>query len=304
MKKLLITHTDLDGISPILLLKLTGEKFDFKTGEPSEIESIFEELKPTLDKYDQIYFTDLTVPMSVYEYINENNLNVLVFDHHGTHKDFADGFKYTTIEVELNGRKTCGTELFYEYLKGIYPTLKTKKIKEYVELVRQLDTYTFESDIPKKLENIRTVYGRDEFIKVMKRRLLSKKENFEFNAFEKKFIKLKQQEIENYLTKKNEQLKKYLINDKTIGVVFCEKYKSELGNYLCEMNPEIEFVVMIDTCKAISYRGIGNADVASFATIYGGGGHKLASGSPFNDEMRDKIVRDYFKGAKLIKDED
>ena len=153
MKKLLITHTDLDGISPILLLKLTGEKFDFKCMEPSEVEGEVEELKPTLSEYDEIFITDLTVPMSVYEYINENNLNVRVFDHHITH-DYANEFKYVTVAVELNGRKTCGTELFYEFLKDRYDVLKSKKIKEYVELVRQLDTYTFESDEPKKLENI------------------------------------------------------------------------------------------------------------------------------------------------------
>ena len=137
----------------------------------------------------------------------------------------------------------------------------------------------------------------------MKRRLLSKKDTFEFNSFEKKFIKLKQQEIENYLIKKDEQMKKYNINKKVIGVVFCEKYKSELGNYLCQQHPEIEFVAMIDTCKAISYRGVGDADCGSFAELYGGGGHRLASGSPFNDEMRDKIVQDYFKGAKIIDEE-
>ena len=303
MKKLLITHTDLDGISPILLLKLTGEKFDYKNAEPSELDEVFEELKPELDKYEQIIFTDLTVSMNVYDYINENNLNVVVLDHHITH-DYANQFKYATVKVELNGRKTCATELFYEYLKDKYDVMKSEKIKEYVEYVRQLDTYTFESDEPKKLENIRTVYGREEFIKVMKRRLLSKKEHFEFNAFEKKFIKLKQQEIENYLVKKDELMKKYEINGKVIGIVFCDKYKSELGNYLCNQHPDVEFVAMIDPCKAVSYRGVGDADCGSFAEIYGGGGHKLASGSPFDDDMRDRIVKEYFEGAKLIIDEE
>ena len=30
MKKYLITHTDLDGVSPIILLGLTNESFDYK----------------------------------------------------------------------------------------------------------------------------------------------------------------------------------------------------------------------------------------------------------------------------------
>ena len=41
MKDLLITHTDLDGISPIILMNLTKRKFDFKSIEINEIESTF-----------------------------------------------------------------------------------------------------------------------------------------------------------------------------------------------------------------------------------------------------------------------
>ena len=68
MKNLLITHNDLDGISPIILLKLTNQKFEYHSIEISDIEKTFEELfKNDITKYDQIYITDLTVPKSVYE---------------------------------------------------------------------------------------------------------------------------------------------------------------------------------------------------------------------------------------------
>ena len=33
---LLITHTDLDGISPIILMNLTGRKFEFRNVEINE----------------------------------------------------------------------------------------------------------------------------------------------------------------------------------------------------------------------------------------------------------------------------
>ena len=38
MKKFLITHTDLDGISPIILLKLAGVDFNYKTTEIKDLE--------------------------------------------------------------------------------------------------------------------------------------------------------------------------------------------------------------------------------------------------------------------------
>ena len=148
MKTLLITHTDLDGISPIILLNLINTNLEFKSIDINDVTDTFNELFETdLSIYDKIYVTDLTLTEDIYNKIKAKKLNVLVFDHHETHL-FAKDYQNVTIKIELNKRPTCGTELFYEYLKNEYPELNKPIIKHYVEQVRQLDTFTFESELP------------------------------------------------------------------------------------------------------------------------------------------------------------
>ena len=145
MKDLLISHVDLDGISPNILMNLTGRKFEYKNIEICDVDKTFDELFTTRDltKYEHIYICDLTLTDHVYELINNNNLNnVLVFDHHKSHLE-ATKYPYVTVKIDIDGVKTCGTELFYLYLKDIYKQLDRNIVKEYVTIVRELDTYCF-----------------------------------------------------------------------------------------------------------------------------------------------------------------
>ena len=303
-KNLLITHTDLDGVSPIILMNLTGQPFEYKNIEIHEVQDTFNELWENDPKqYETIYVCDLTLTQEVYDYINENKLNVLVFDHHETHM-FASNYPYTTIEVTHNGRQTCGTELFYLYLKEKYKTLNKPIVADYVEQVRQLDTFTFESDLPRHIETIRETIGKLDFIKSFTKRLKKDKEHIELTAFEKRFVKLKAEELLRYMQKKETKMFRYNIEGRTCGVVFSENNKSELGNYLSNKYPELDLIILIDASSRISYR-TAREDIAvnDFASIYSGGGHRKASGSSFDDEMRKKVIELYYKDAKCLDEE-
>lgn len=174
MKDLLITHTDLDGISPIVLMNLTNRDFDYKSIEINEVEETFKELFTTdLSVYENIYVTDLTLPKSVYETLKDLN-NVLVFDHHETHL-YATEYSFATVKISEYGHLTCGTELFYNYLKNIYKNLDTPVIKEYVDLVRQVDTWDFINlELAKQVGALPFIYGKKEFIKSLTKRLRKK----------------------------------------------------------------------------------------------------------------------------------
>ena len=114
MKKYLITHTDLDGVSPIILLGLTNESFDYKCVDIKDLTNLMEELKTTdLSLYDEIYFTDLSLTEEMYDVLLSLNKPIKIFDHHETHL-FANRYEFATVKVDLNNKKTCGTELFYE----------------------------------------------------------------------------------------------------------------------------------------------------------------------------------------------
>ena len=60
MKNLLISHiSDIDGVSPVILLKLVNMDFDYTLKEPHEMEEYIEDLlKTDLSIYKTIYITD------------------------------------------------------------------------------------------------------------------------------------------------------------------------------------------------------------------------------------------------------
>ena len=302
MKDLIITHTDLDGVSPIILYSLTGNKFDYYNIEIADIMDTFKELFATnIKEYRNIYITDLSLPEEAYEMINQNELkNVKIFDHHKTHL-FANKYDYVNVIIDYDGVQTCGTEIFYKYLVNEYKELDKPIIKDYVRMVRELDTYNFISDMPKQLDSLRDTYGKLDFMKTIIRRLKSNKETFEFTSFEKRLVKIQSAEIQRYMIKKEKKMFRLEINKLKCGVVFAETTKSELGNYLSNKYPELDLIVLIDASARVSYRtSRDDVDVSEFAALFGGGGHKRASGSQITEDNQLEFIKTYFKNVKRI----
>lgn len=300
MNALLVTHVDLDGISPVILLNLTGIMFKYKTLEINEIDDYFDKLfLEEIDTYSNIYVVDLTLTKHVYDLINSKKLNIKVFDHHESHL-FANIYDYVNVSVNLNNQPTCGTELFYNYLVNIYPVLNKSIIKHYVKLVKELDTFTFTDEMPRELDIIRSSIGNNEFIKSITKRLKKDKELLEFTAFEKRLLKIKKMEEDNYIRHREESMKRFKIDNMICAIVFAEKYKSDLGNYLATKYNDIDAVIIIDASKSISYRAYKDeVNLTILAEKNNGGGHKHASGSPISDEQREEIVKLLFENSNI-----
>lgn len=302
MKILLISHTDLDGISCNLLLDLADIKYDYYNVEVSEVSDTLNEVLENLEtQYDQIYITDLTVSEDDYKRLQESGIKYHVFDHHHTHL-YAKNFKNATVKVNAFNHLTCGTELFYNHLKDLYPQINTSLIASYVELVRQIDTYTMESNNPRDLGTLLFTYGKSTFLKKMKTRLKKDKETFTFTDFEKRYLKIKNAEFDSYCLRKEKELLFYEIKGYKCGVIFCENTdKSELGHRLSKKHPELDLIILINSSKSISYRTErDDIDVSKFASYFGGGGHIKASGSDFTNENREDIIKLYFKDVKRL----
>ncbi|MCX4365025.1 MAG: DHHA1 domain-containing protein [Bacilli bacterium] len=302
MKTLLISHSDLDGISCNLLLDLLNFDYDSYNIEVVEVYSTLEQvLNDENIEYDQIFITDLTVSRECYEMLDKSHIKYHVLDHHQTHL-YAKDFKNATVKVTENNRPTCGTELFFNYLKIIYPQIDTPLISSYVELVRQIDTYTMESEAPRNLSTLLFIYGKTSFLKKMKTRLKKERDIFTFTDFEKRYLKIKNEEFDAQCLKKEKELMYYQINGLKCGVLFCGNIdKSELGHRVSRNHPDLDLVILIDAAKSISYRTErDDVDVAKFAENFGGGGHAKASGSSITDEFREEIIKSYFKDVKRL----
>ena len=297
MKDLLISHiSDIDGVSPVILLKLTKVEFDYILKEAHEMEEFVEELlKEDLNSYQNIYITDLALSESFYKKVKESGYayKFKIFDHHKTHL-FAKDYENVVIDIE-----ECGTTLFYNYLSKKY---KFKKIVEdYIKHVKNLDLWLWveKSDfMAKELENIFDLYGRNTYIEEMYQKLKRGKK-FKWNKFENKILKIEKDTVDRYLKKKDKELYKIEYDGYLIGAVFSERYRSELGNYLSSIHPELDLVVMINMSGGLSLRTEKDIDISILAQKLNGGGHKKACGAPIEEEVKESILKNIFKDCKI-----
>lgn len=302
--KLLLSHiADLDGVTPVILMNLLKEDFDYELFEIGEIDKfILDRIDSDyFDKYNQIFITDLGITKECVEKIVNSKYNgrFKIFDHHESHY-YLNEYNFATVIEEVNGFKECGTTLFYNYLVNNYEStiLKKDSVINFVELVRENDTWQF-TELKEDSMNLTALfsfYGRDTYIETYTN-FLGNNKKFYFTETELIILKSLNNEKQNYLESMKDKVLFRNINGYNVGIVFAERYRSELGHYIAEMyKDKIDFVCIINLTRHISLRGIKNdKPVNKFAEIYGGGGHPLAAAMPYPIDLKQKII-DYIFG--------
>jgi len=301
--KLLLSHiADLDGITPIILMNLIKEDFDYELFEVRELSSFIEEriASDYFDKYDSIYITDLGITKECAEsIINSKYKNKFkLFDHHESHY-FLNDYEFATVMEDIDGFKECGTTIFYKYLVNNYnnPILNKNSVINFVELVRENDTWQF-TDLKEDAMDLNALfnfYGRDTYITTYTD-FLKNNDNFYFSKTELIILESLNRQKNEYIENMKDKVIFKNINGYNVGIVFAEKYRSQLGNYIAEIyKDKIDMVCIINLARSISLRGIKEEKpVNKFAEIYGGGGHPFAAGMPLPENMKEKIVEIIF----------
>ena len=319
-KTKVLSHTDLDGIGCVILAYLSfgRENVDVEYCNYNDVNKKIREfyLCGNPEEYDAIYITDISVDEEVAEEINElftAGQKWKLLDHHAT----ALGLnQFAWCEVRVNNtignQKTSGTEMFFKHLVGIdhinievfKPEVINNTIK-FVQIVRDYDTWRWkelgeEGVVCKQVNDLFYIYGREEFINWTLKRLKYWGSYSEFPSFRDEDLLLleqKQKDIDRYIEKKDKHLMARTdAFGYTYGVIFAEQYFSELGNRLCELYPELDYIAMIDICDGkVSYRTVrDDLDVGgTIAHSFGGGGHQKAAGSTFDGwDVRDLVIRE------------
>ena len=317
----LFTHgADLDGIGCVILAYLAFgrenvdvEYCDYK--DVNEKVEAFIEQEELFKSYDKVYITDISISEDVANMINILDCppkRVRLFDHHATAL-WLNQYEWCKVLVCApidSYFKTSGTELFAMYLfeNKLFDNYNTKNIaniERFVQIVRNYDTWRWkelgeEGVVCKQVNDLFYIYGREAFIDWALRRLKFYGTYPEFPSFSDEDLLLldqKQKDIDRYIEKKDKHLMARTdAFGYTYGVIFAEQYFSELGNRLCELYPELDYVAMIDICGGkVSYRTIReDLDVGgTIAHSFGGGGHQKAAGSTFDGwDVRDLVIRE------------
>lgn len=305
MKVALFSHiADCDGLTPVILSKLTFEQVDYFLAEINEIDDIFLKELPHLDEYDFIFMTDICIEEAIIEQIPQNiREKMLIFDHHIS-RQHLNKYPFITVVVEDDkGIMQSGTTLYYQYLLKQYPNqhLLKPSTKKLISLVRSLDTWQWDNNKEEalKLGSCLSILGREEYINYFYQYLL----NHDTFVFEEKLdyvLELEQKRAEVYIQERKKQIIPIQIDQYKIGCVFAENHRSSLGNALAnEFSDIYDFIIIINISRSISYRGIKDIDLSVFASRYGGNGHKLAAGSPLPEHLREDVISMIFKDAKV-----
>lgn len=304
MKVKLFTDTDLDGLGCAIVAKLAyGDNVEVAHCSYHNLNQRVEDfLRHEENKNKELYITDLAVNEKIEKQLDErfkNGQHIQVIDHHVTAFHF-NNYKWGFVKAEYdNGKKTCATSLYYEYLVERKVLEPTKALDEFVDLVRQYDTWEWDANdnvLAKHLNDLFFMFGREQFEEDLLKRLEGNKESFQLTDLESTLMDVEEKKIERYIYSKNKQIVQTIVNDYCVGIVYAEQYLSELGNALNKKNPHLDMILLVNMgSKKIGFRTIHeDVNVAQFAKTFGGGGHPKASGCEINDETFKLFVTDVF----------
>lgn len=296
----LFTHTDLDGVGcAILAMMAYPNQIDIEYCEPNTIDDAVEEFfQSPQNQYTQVYITDLSIQEDLAKKIDQMSQKEQFFpklhliDHHKTALALN---QYSWVKVYVNlhdDRPACATYLFYQHLMD--QGLLTGDLEFFAEKVRRLDTWDWERNyndiLAKQLSDLLYILGRDRFIQKYTQAMPNTEVDL-FNKTDQLLLQLEEERITSYIDLKQKQLIIKEVDDFSVGVVFAEQYRSQLGNQLAKRNPNLDFIIMINPAESMSFRGIkDNIDLSEIAQKYGGGGHKMASGSPLDEKVKQSVT--------------
>lgn len=304
LKILLISHEDADGYGCNIVAEicLNGHQVDIENLGYGKINKRVLQLinSNEADNYDYIYITDISVNEEVAELIDKKiSQKVILLDHHKSAM-FLNKYKWAYVNNEdENGRLICGTKLLYRHLVDAEDRVKDN-LNYFVEMINYYDTWLWKKEDvieAKRLNDLFKLLGPQEFIKAFVMNFYVNGEISNVDDVLSKYnqlLNINQKQIDDYITRKNSSLQKREVLGYNTGIVFAESYLSELGNALCEMNPDIDFVIMINMLTA-SIRSVKeDIDCSKIAEHFGGGGHASAAGFRCNQDKVQNFLNNLF----------
>ncbi|MCU9614469.1 DHHA1 domain-containing protein [Caldibacillus lycopersici] len=312
MKVKLFTDSDLDGLGCAIVAKLAyGDDVEVTHCNYRNLNQRVEDFLKKEDNHQvELFITDLAVNSQVEKMLEQrfsHGHHVQVIDHHVTAMHFNNyPWGYILAEYE-SGKKTSATSLYYDYLLEKKILTATPALDEFVDLVRQYDTWEWDANdnvLAKHLNDLFFMFGREQFEEDLIRRIKENKESFELTDMESMLMDVEEKKIERYIYSKNKQIIQHFVGDLCVGIVYAEQYLSELGNALNKKNPHLDAIVLVNVgSRKVGFRTIHEeVNVAKFAKGFGGGGHPKASGCDLNEETFRLFITDVFSHEPIKPD--
>ncbi len=306
-----MTHTDLDGVGCGILSKIAfGEKVHVRYHSVGSINRQVERFLQKPPKNTTLIITDLSVSEEVAKKVDDyvkNGGQVILLDHHQSAL-FLNEYKWATVVASHSeGVSSAATSLLFKYLIEKSQLESSKALEEFVELVRLYDTWEWDQKQileAKRLNDLFFSQSIDDFEETMVSRLKNKKDSFQFDEFEERFLNVEEDRTERYIIRKKRELIQTFINEECVGIVYAEQNLSELGNVLGKEFPHLDYIALVNVgSRRISMRTIHDyIDVSEIASRYEGGGHPKAAGCIITEDAFKCFVENPFHLEPLKED--
>lgn len=312
----LFTHVDLDGVGCAVLAKHTfGKDVDVSYCNYSDVNEIVAEFITSgdINNYQLIYITDISLNKETADALEEahenGNFVVQLLDHHKSALWMNERYQWAYVEthIEESEKGSSGTSMLYDdLLLNVLTDEEEERVKllfDFQEEVRRYDTWewktVYEDEFPNDLNLLLDIQGRDLFIATMLDRI-EKAPMIVFTEKEGQLMDFVKAERQKYFEEKLAQVQLAQVEGYTLGVVYAEQHRSNLGNYILDnIKEEIDLVAMINLPqRTVSYRAKDNKSAGEFAALHpGGGGHPNAAGSQIDPALSASLLAQVIGGG-------
>ena len=294
-KILIISHmADCDGMGSVILGIKYFKNIDYILCEASDLECL---LKEDLSNYEQIFICDLPLFRETINVIEDNSYlkeHLKHFDHHESSVS-DNNHSFVNEVISINGLTVSATYLFYQYLKSLGDKLNKKFYEEFVEGVRAYDIWDKNGDfeLGKKITNVFILMEPVSFIDY----ICSLDDSKEFMITKEidNLILSNEKKMNNYFEKAYEKIVITDYKGYKLAVTINEQYRSLLGNYICNKNKDIDFVLIINferfSCSLRCEKDGVDVSVIASEFQHDGGGHTKSSGFILDSESIPKIKK-------------
>ena len=305
----LLTHNDLDGVGCGILARLAfGDRVKVHY---NSIGSLNREIESFLEQDSQtfLFITDMSPNEENEKKLQERFASkgmVQLIDHHKTAEHLNEYEWGFVLSIDEEGKGTSATSLFYDYLIRHEFLQATEGLTDFVELIRQYDTWEWEKNANERAHRLNSLLyltSIDEFEERMVERLQGG-EHFTFDDFEEKVLAMEYEKMERYLRRKKREVVQTEVSNHLAGVVYAESYLSELGSELGKEFAHLDYIAIMNMGgRRISFRTVHeHVDVSEIAAKHGGGGHVKAAGCPLTEDAYKEYVAQTFPLAPLRED--
>lgn len=306
----IFSHLDLDGVGCIFVTKAMYmySNLHYTYCNYDNVDNLVTQFIKSggIHNYDKVYITDISVKHKTAELLNKYSSKVMLIDHHiNSVTDHLDKYNWVIRKGEVDNIARSGTWLVANHFNLFN---KYEYIDDIVTHIDNYDCWKWKNEgdiIAKDMNDIMEIIGREQFLETLEKQFnfgLGKK-SFEFTPSFLYLLEIRRNEYNTTLKNSIKHMEIVKWKNYRVGVVFCNKFRSELGNDLCiEFENEVDFIALINLSSGISLRGIKDnihlgeiaKDIAKNIGL-SGGGHKKAAAITFTDSYRNTFIQNIFK---------